>query len=233
LASSTISALAEIVLDANRAVLVRVPSDARIASLTGLRLPLAIGSGGAQATVALWSSTGAGEPHAPIPAGLSKPVALDEGPERWVSFAFDPPFVAAPPAPPAIAPPVLWAAVLVARGQATWRPTLIADAADPTGSLRTGPAAGPWYSLPALFDPGSANVFGRLRGRLRLTGSPGKATPIAPVRIDAGLAFVEVTPSDAGVRSSIPGPAAGRTLTVTALTAMTVTLADIDLVTTG
>ena len=114
------SDLVEIVLDSNRAALVRLDLDSRIAGLSGLRLPLAVGPGGAQAVIALWSSTAAGEPDAPIAAGVSKPVPLDEGAERWVSFAFDPP-LAAPGAP-------LWAAVLVGRGQASWRPTLAAAA---------------------------------------------------------------------------------------------------------
>ncbi len=225
------SDLVEIVLDANRAALVRLPTDTRLASLAGVRLPLAAAPGGAQATVALWSSTAAGEPDAPIPAGVSKPVPLDAGAEAWISFAFDPPFMTAPVAPAAAAP--LWAAVLVGRGQATWRPTLVADAADETGALRMGPAAGPWYPPPALFDRRPGNLFGRLRGRLRSIGLPGKATPIAPVRLDAGLASVEVTPNDAGVRASVPASPTGRTLTVTALAGMTVTLAGIDLVTTG
>ena len=73
------SDLVEIVLDANRAALVRLPTDTRLASLAGVRLPLAAAPGGAQATVALWSSTAAGEPDAPIPAGVSKPVPLDAG----------------------------------------------------------------------------------------------------------------------------------------------------------
>lgn len=219
------SDLVEIVLDANRAALVRLDVDPRIASLSGLRLPLTVGPGGAQATVALWSSTAAGEPDAPVASAVSKPVPLDEGAERWVSFAFNPPVI------PVGAP--LWAAVLIGRGQAIWRPTLAAAVADEAGSLRIGPAAGPWYPLPALFDRRSGNEFGLLRGRLRSMGLPGKATPIAPVRLDAGLAPVEITPSDAGVRVSVPATQAARALTVTTLTAMTVTFADIDLVTTG
>ena len=71
-----------------------------------------------------------------------------------------------------------------------------------------------------------------MRGRLRSTGLPGKATPIAPVRLDAGLEPIEVTPSEAGVRVSVPAAPAARALTVTALAAMTVTFAEIDLVTT-
>ena len=182
-------------------------------NLSGLRLPLAVGPGGAQAVVALWSSTAAGEPDAPIAAGVSKPAPLDEGAERWVSFAFDPP-LAAPGAP-------LWAAVLVGRGQASWRPTLAAADTEEAGSLRIGPAAGPWYPLPALFDRRPGNAFGLLRGRLRSTGLPGKATPIAPVGLDAGLEPVEVTPSEAGIRVSVPAASAARALTVTALAAMT------------
>ena len=219
------SDLVEIVLDPNRAVLVRLGLDPRIANLAGLRLPLAVGPGGAQAVVALWSSTAAGEPDAPIAAGVSKPAPLDEGAERWVSFAFDPP-LAAPGAP-------LWAAVLVGRGQASWRPTLAAADTEEAGSLRIGPAAGPWYPLPALFDRRPGNAFGLIRGRLRSTGLPGKVTPIAPVGLDAGLEPIEVTPSEAGIRVSVPAASAARALTVTALAAMTVTFAEIDLVTTG
>lgn len=228
-----ISDLVEIVLDANRAALVRLPIDPRLASLTAIRLPLAGAPGGAQATVALWSSTEAGEPDAPIPAGVSKPVPLDEGAERWISFPFDPPYALEPPPPaPAVVSP-LWAAVLVSRAEVTWRPTLAADVAQEPGLLRTGPSAGPWYPLPALFDREPGNVFGRLRGRLRVAGLPGKATPIAPVRVDAGLTTVDTTPSDAGVRVIVPAAVSGRTLTVTALTAMTQVLSEIDVVTTG
>jgi hypothetical protein len=227
-----ISDLVEIVLDANRAALVRLPIDPRLASLTAIRLPLAVAPVGAQATVALWSSTEAGEPDAPIPTGVSKPVLVDEGAERWVSFPFDPPYALEPPPPaPAVASP-LWAAVLVRRAEVTWRLTLAANVAQDAGLLRTGPSAGPWYPLPALFDREPGNVFGRLRGRLRVAGLPAKATPIAPVRIEAGLTTVDTTPSEAGVRVTAPASASGRTLTVTALTPMTQTLSEIDVVTT-
>lgn len=226
------SDLAEFVLDANRAMLVRLPIDARLGSLTAVRLPLAAGPGGAQVTLALWSSTDAGEPDSPIPAGVSKAVPLDEGDEAWVTFAFDPPQARVAPPAPAIAPP-LWAAILVSRGQVVWRPTLAASLDEEGGSLRTGPQAGPWYPLPALFDRAPGNAFGQLRGRVRVAGVPAKATPVAPILVDAGLAAAEAALVDAGVRVAAAAAPSGRTLTVTALAAMTVTLSEIDLVTLG
>jgi hypothetical protein len=51
--------------------------------------------------------------------------------------------------------------------------------------------------------------------------------------VDAALTPAEATPIAAGVRVTAAATPAGRTLTVTALEAMSVTLSEIDLVTMG
>jgi hypothetical protein len=235
------SDLAELALDADRAAIVRLPAASGLAGLTALRLPLAVADGGAEAAVALWSGTDTGQPDAPLPKGASKPVALDAGAERWVTFPFAGP-VPLEDTGAGSPPTTLWAALLVSRGRIVWRPTSRdAAAADPAaGVLRTGPQAGPWYALPALFDPLPGNPFGQLRGRVRLAGKASPTAPIAAVQLCIGAVpadtlppSVAATPSDAGTRVTVAPGAAGRTLTVIAGAAMTFTLSDIDLVTTG
>lgn len=220
------SDLAEIIVDPNRAAIIRLAMGSRLGLLNALRLPLAAGAGGAEATVALWSSNQAGVPDQALPKGTSQPVALDAGPERWVTFPFAAP-VAMPVTP-------LWAALLVARGSLVWRPTAIdpADADQAAGTLRTGAQAGPWYGLPALFAELPGNPFGRLRGRVRLFGTPAAETPIAAASFGAGAATVEATPGDSGLRVIVP-VSGGAALSVVAGAAMLLSLSEIDLVTTG
>ena len=193
-------------------------------NLSGLRLPLAVGPGGAQAVVALWSSTSAGEPDAPIASGVETGAARRRGGTLGL--------VRVRPAPRGAG-----RAVMGGRAGREGTGELAPDAG--RGRYRGGrlaedrPRRRAMVSAAGAVRPPSGQ---RLRPDTRpaaLDGLPGKATPIAPVGLDAGLEPIEVTPSEAGIRVSVPAASAARALTVTALAAMTVTFAEIDLVTTG
>jgi hypothetical protein len=225
-------ALAELNLDSARAALVRLAPEGALAELTGVRLPLTVGAGGAEARVVLWSNKGAGfeEPIDPMPGGTSEPVTLEEGSESWVIFAFKKPVKL----DLANAP---WAAVIVARGQVTW------NLGESNGSdalwknvLRVGAPAGPWKPLPPPFVAAGSALAGS-RGRLRTVGNAQKENPLAPLRVTlstAGDAPTAVTPDAKGAVSTMkfgsPAAAAGAVLRVVSHLAGTVTLRDIDII---
>ena len=228
--------LAELLLDADRAACVRLSGASGLAELVGLRLPLAAPGDGAEARVVLWSNKpGGAEPLAPLPGGTSDPVTFEAGAgERWVSFAFPKPVAIDPGEPP-------WAAVLVARGELAWSLAGRGASADPLLDpcvIRRGSPNGPWRSLPAPLQSAAGLIDAR--GRLRLTGHGPKEAPLAPLLVSAaGTAgpLREVTPTPKGVPASLafaPGLAQAQpTLRVVSRVAGSVTLRDIDVISTA
>ncbi len=220
--------LAELVVDADRAAVVRLPAEPRLAELTGLRLPLLAGADGAELRVVLWANASAGpasnEPDEPLPGGASEPLTIAGGDaaDPWRSIAFAKPVAIDPLNPP-------WAALLVARGTLSWALARRTDA--PGCDLRRGPPNGPWRPLPAAFTS-PAGVLDAC-GRLRRVGRAPKAQPLPPWRVsldgDAVSVPVVATPKGASI-SVEPLAGAGTALSVLAFGAGSLTLRDIDVI---
>ncbi len=246
--------LADLVVDAQRAVLVRLPAGSGLAELTAVRLPLAAGADGAEARVLLWPVDPAQPdalPAAASPQGSSKPLTLDAAAapaaaasaasltgtlpaaERWLRFDFNTPQPLDDAAPP-------WLALVAARGSLSWalgRANAV-DAADPINAqqLRRGPPNGPWQALPAPLQ--SATGVLDARGRLRLVGTAPKAAPLAPLLFSIGSApALPFTPTAKGVPGQL-APAGGVQATggavpplrIVSRVAGSLTLRDLDVV---
>jgi hypothetical protein len=230
-----VSADADLVVDADHAFCVRLPSllddgGELAGELAGVRLPLRAASGGAEGRIVIWAGEGNGEPAEPLEGGATDPVTLEppvSPDEEWTFFALRRPL-------PLVNGRPLWAALTMARGSVTWK--LIAGAAGSgfeIQELRRGGPAGPWRPLPSIFSRGSA--LASLRGRVRAVFLPAKANPVAALRMrltTAAAPIVELTPLPRGVpvvlRLPQLAPTAG--LEVTSWGAGTVSLRDVDVV---
>jgi hypothetical protein len=234
------SGVAELVADANRAVLVRLRKLTGLAELTGVRLPLRAGPGGAEAAVALWSNKTADvvEPLEAIPQAVTTPVTLNEGAEgtdEWTTFEFGQPAPIDRANPP-------WAALLVTRGELNCELAAFVSGGpvDPLGEnvVRRGPPTGPWRPLPAPFLTGSTGL-GAARGRVRMIGHAAKDSPLAPVKVElpGNLFTAGLTPTAKGVQAVFQPPApvaqGEPTLRITNHSAGTLTIRDIDVVSTA
>ena len=233
------SGVAELVVDATRALLVRLRKLTGLVELTGVRLPLRAGPGGAEAAVALWSNKAAdvNEPLESIPQAVTTPVTLTEGAEgsgEWTTFEFGQPAPIDRTNPP-------WAALLVTRGELNCELGAFVSGGpvDPLGEnvVRRGPPSGPWRPLPAPFLTGGTDL-GAARGRVRMIGHAAKDAPLAPVKMELpGHPFsAGVTPTAKGVQALLKPPApvaqAQPTLRMTNYRAGTLTIRDIDVVST-
>ncbi|WP_299440890.1 hypothetical protein [uncultured Rhodospira sp.] len=224
-------------LDPDHAVLVRLPVAAGLAVLEGLKVAATAGPAGAEIRALLWDSRVDAEeavtetlvsiPTGPFDAPASEPATLAAGVEGWARLPF-----AEPVEMPADRP--LWAAILCSRGAATLTMTDAApQTATPTptptevGRVRVGPSAGPFQTLPALFDE---EGYAGLRARVRVTGTAPAESPIDPLAL-GWPATATVMPTKKGTRVTLPvGAGGGPALDLVALTAMTLTLTDIDVV---
>jgi hypothetical protein len=227
------SPLVELTLSPDRAGILRLPAGTGLASLTGLRLPVAVASGGAELRLALWSppaaqqpadplaidpDTVATSPEAVIEAATGTAVMLDGGDEAWRTVPVAEPYDLTPGQ-------VLWAAVLVTRGEVTWRLT---TGGNEVGRLLIGPPGGPWGALPALFQaPGYAD----LRGRFRVVGLEDPEAPIAPIYV-AIDGQQPILPNAKGVAASVANVGTERTLHVVSRTTMELRLRQVDIIST-
>lgn len=236
------SDLVDMALDADHAVILRLPGHGRLAALSALRLPLAVAGGGAEIVATIWTADPAGEPEAAQPKQSTKPVAMEDGPERWVSLGFPEPVPFPPPAG-AAAPAPLWVALQITRGRVSMRLTGQTPGTDMLdGMIRTGRPAGPWHPLPALFQSALDSPYAGLRARPRMVGTPAPAAPIASVLLRAGTIGLDrmpgtvqpATPVAAGTRVEIAAAAgADPVLSVIAACALSLELSEIDIVTTN
>jgi hypothetical protein len=188
-ASTAEPVLADLMLDAQRAAIVRLPGDSGLAELLAIRLPLHALGDEAEVRVVLWAvAKGDSMPGEPLPNGASEPVTLAaSADEQWVTFSFK-------QAVPLGTGPMPWAALVVARGELSWA---LAQAAPVAGLsqqiIRRGPPNGPWRAMPAPLQ--SATGVLDSRARLRLVGLAPKEAPMAPMT----LAVVGVAPGTAPV----------------------------------
>jgi hypothetical protein len=190
-----VSADAELVADPDHAFCVRLPGNDVAGDLVGVRLPLRAGPDGAEVRVVLWAEAD-GEPAAPLDDGGSEPVALPAGQDAWTLFPFPRPV-------PRVEGRPLWAVLLVARGEVTWglveAPPGSSFQANQANELRRGGPAGPWRSLPSIFQQGG---LASLRGRVRAVFLPAKATPLPALLVQLATAakpVAEATPVPRGV----------------------------------
>jgi hypothetical protein len=226
--------LADLVLDPDRAVCVRLRSTTGLANLTGIRLPLRAGSSGAEMRVLLWKNKEGGiEPLEPMPEAVSEPCELSAGDkEAWTTFSFKKAVAITAQNPP-------WAVLTVSRGEVTYSLGASAGATDPLDQnvIKRGAPTGPFKPLPLLFQSGTSG-FGMVRGRMRLIGHAPKDVPVAPlmVSIVSNESSVEVTPVAKGALARLafrPGLAVSSpVLRAISRVPGTVTLRDIDVVST-
>jgi hypothetical protein len=233
------SGVAELVADATRALLVRLRKLTGLAELTGVRLPLRGGAGGGEAAIALWSNKAADidEPLEAIPQAVTTPVTFGEAAgdsDVWTTFEFRQPVPIDSTNPP-------WAALLVTRGELSCEAGAFVSGLppDPLGEniVRRGPPTGPWRPLPAPFLTGSTGLAAA-RGRVRMIGHAPKDAPLPPVKVElpGGTFAAGVTPTAKGVQAVFHPPApvaqADPTLRITHYAAGTLTIRDIDVVST-
>jgi hypothetical protein len=227
------SPLVELTLNPDRAAILRLPAGTGLASLTGLRLPVAVASGGAELRLALWSvpeaqqpadplaidpDTVATSPDAVIDAATGTAVVLDGGDEAWRTVPLAEPYDLTPGR-------ILWATVLVTRGEVTLR---LSPGGNEVGRVLIGPPGGPWGALPALFQaPGYAD----LRGRFRVVGLEDPKAPIAPIYV-AIDGQQPILPTAKGVAASVVNVGTERTLHVVSRTTMELRLRQVDIIST-
>jgi hypothetical protein len=165
--------VADLILDIDHAGAARLPSDAGLSELTGVRLPLGAGIDGAEVRVVIYEGT-LQAPVSSVSAASSTPVALapsaaaTEG--TWTTFEFPEP-IALP------AERIHWAVIAVSRGTVSW--TLGQFATEPeTIPLRRGLPTGPWHTLPTVVPAVHVGA------RIRQIGHATKEEPIAPLILD-------------------------------------------------
>lgn len=227
--------LAELVLDAEHAACARLAlrneKGEEIEALTAIRLPLVTDADGAEVRVVLRTNDG-GEPGAPLPGGVSDPVAFDAAAETWIRFDFPKPLPLDAANPP-------WLAVLASRGTVSWTLADIGARSVPTPDaallahheVRLGAPDGPWGPLPPPFLP--PRGFMQAAARVRIAGIGAKESPPAPLLMSLFGLWTRVTPSVKGAPISIGDRGivdAEARLRILSRTAGTVTLRAIDVV---
>jgi len=221
---------ASFTLTPNRAACIRLPGEPRIGEFSGVRIPLAAGDSGAEARVLLWRSKDLANqsPSESLPVAASDPVTLEAGSDDWRTFRWKQPL-------PAPADYVLWAALIVNRGEAVM--TLADSTSAGAAILLWGAPTGPWHDLPGALRPAAPEPAAR--GRIRLIGNPRAGTAFPPLAIDfPGGVTVAATPHPKGVLVSITTSApivvqpGLLSLGFTSYSAGQVTLRDVDVIST-
>jgi hypothetical protein len=238
------AAIADLVISQDRAVCVRLRSDTGLSELTGVRLPLRVGSGGAEMRVVLWRE-GNAEPVEVMPDGVSEPVTLNAGSdgETWTTFLFKPPVPISDEEHPNLPHP--WVALIVSRGEVTWALGATKGPHDPINehTIRRGAPTGPWKPLPEPFR-NPASSLSLVRGRIRVIGHAPKDKPLAPLSFSIEspaenvphypyAQAIDVTPTAKGTahrRSFSPGVNSPDLYVVSKIPG-NVTLRDLDVVT--
>ena len=230
-AGTGVPVLADLRVEPERAVCVRLSGRCGLDQLTGIRLPLRAGGDGAELRVVLWSAGEGTEalPGEPLPQGASEPLVLDASDEeQWVGLVF-------PKAVAVRAAAMPWMVLSAARGEVWWSlATRVAgEVALNDHRVRRGPPGGPWRALPAPLQ----NAAGLLdaRGRLRHVGLAPKTVPVAPLTLALdGRPPVDLNPNAKGVPGAlwtgVGFVAAQPVLELVSRTAGAVQLRDIDVI---
>jgi len=187
---------AELVLDPDHAIVVRLPTSATasLGTLSGVRLPVAVDATGAELAGTLRGATEDGEPGDPIPKGALGPVTLQPSADAtWIDLALA-------KALPLETDQTVWLEVQAARGSAVWKlavpPAIEADAAP----LRRKTSNGRFVALSALTGL-------PYTGALRVVGQERANDPLAAVLVSATGAAASGTvagvPTQAGTAMAL------------------------------
>jgi hypothetical protein len=188
-----LSADAQLLLDADHAVLVGLPPAdlAPLASLAAIRLPIGVGADGAEIAGVLRADDG-GAPGEPLPGGQLGPVTLPAGDlddRAWTTLPLAKEHKLAPGER-------LWAGLQLARGRVSWplavpSPPATAPALSADAPLRRQLPNGAFRPLSSAGDvPTSA-------GAVRLVGEAPASSPVAAVELGVVL-------DDAGASVGVP-----------------------------
>jgi len=224
--------LAELLIDPQQAVCVRLRSGTGLGEITAIRLPLSAASGGAEMRIILWANKEAAvEPLEPIDGAVSDPVDVTVADETWITFPFK-------KAVAITASNLPWAVLSVTRGEVTYRLGASGGPSDAFDKcvIRRGALTGPFKLLPRLFQSGG--TFGASRGRIRMVGHAAKGAVVAPLiaSVAPSSSAVEISPSPKGTPATLsfstPLAVTAPVLRLTSRVDGTVTLRDIDVVST-
>ncbi|HKE20263.1 MAG TPA: hypothetical protein VKB80_35560 [Kofleriaceae bacterium] len=193
----TLTGEAELLLDAERAVVVLLPSGQLdpFDALAAVRLPVLVDEGTAE-LVAVLRADAAGRPGEPLPGPSLGPITVEARPRAdgpaWVTLSAPRPQALQPGAP-------LWLAVQITRG----RLSLLVNApgATPPNRIWRGLPNGPFKELPAI-----AGVWpDGLSGAIRLVGLPSADQPIEALKawVTGSSSGVEFTPTEQGIEMSL------------------------------
>ena len=167
---------AELVLDPDHAIVIRLPATAvsSLGTLTGVRLPVVVDAAGAELAGTLRAATANGEPGEPIPKGALGPVTLQPSPSgdtTWIDLALT--------APHALkSTDVVWLEVQAARGSVVWRLATPPAHTDDDAPLRRRTSSGTYVPLSTLSKV-------PYTGALRVVGQERPNDPLAAVLVAA------------------------------------------------
>ena len=188
-----LSADAQLLLDADHAVLVGLPPAglAPLATLAGIRLPIGVGAEGAELAGVLRADDG-GVPGEPVPGGQFGPVTLPAGEldqRAWTTLPLAKEHKLAPGER-------LWAGLQLARGSVSWPLAVPEPPATPPALAADAPLR---RQLPnGAFRPlSSAGDVPTTAAAVRLVGEAPASSPVAAVELEVFL-------DDAGTSVGVP-----------------------------
>jgi hypothetical protein len=193
---------AELVLDADHPLVVRLPPSAtnELAAVTGVRLLVSVGTDGAELAGTLLTNKPVAandEPGDPIPKAALGPVTLTASDTpAWIDLA-----LAAPHKLAGIEH--LWLELQVARGSLVWKLAQIPASADAKAELRRRTSSGKYVSLSTFAE------LTEYAAALRVVGQEKPNDPLAAVQValPGGADVVAGVPSQAGTTMILGIPA--------------------------
>jgi hypothetical protein len=167
---------AELVLDPNHGIVVRLPAAAvsSLGTLTGVRLPVVAGEDGAELAGTLRTADAHGEPGDAVPKGALGPVTLQPSTSTepaWIDLALTTKH-------PLKSSDVLWLEVQAARGSVRWKLAVPSSDANENATLRRRTSSGKYVALSTL-----ASL--PYMGALRVAGEERPNDPLAAVIVAA------------------------------------------------
>jgi len=186
----------ELTLDPDHALIVQLPNaiTGSLASLTGVRLPVSVGTDGAELAGTLRTNIpptgtdGKNEPGDPIPKSalgpvtLSPPAASGADTVNWIDLTLTAPH-------PLASGEIVWLELQAARGSVTWKMAVRPADEGSVAQLRRRTANGTYVPLSPLADA--------YAGALRVVGQERPNEPLAAV--EAAVAGAESSGTVAGV----------------------------------
>jgi hypothetical protein len=172
----SLSTDAELVLDPDHSIVVRLPTSATgsLGTFTGVRLPVVVDSAGAELAATLLAATASGEPGDPIPKGALGPVTLQ------ASTTADPTWIdlALAAAHTLKSEETVWLEVQAARGSVIWKVATPPGDDDDAAPLRRKTSSGRYVPLSTLDEV-------PYTGALRVVGQERANDPLAAVLVSA------------------------------------------------